>query len=131
MADTNHAELVRSFGGTHGIRDEGLIESALARPRNLFAYNRTADLADLTAAYGFGVAKNHGYADSNKRTAFLVMVIFVGLNGFRLIAAEAEVVALMIGVADDTIGENALAEWVRTHAQATSSTTRLSLTTRG
>jgi death-on-curing protein len=117
MADTNHVNLVREFGGAHGIRDDGLIESALARPKHLWAYNPAADLADLAAAYGFGLAKDHGFVDGNKRTAFQLMFVFLGLNGLRLAASESDVVHLMIGVADDTIGETALATWVRDHVQ--------------
>ena len=112
MADINHVNLLREFGGAHGIRDDGLVESALARPRHLWAYNSAADLA---AAYGIGVAKNHGYVDGNKRTAFQLMFVFLGLNGFRLAASESDIVHLMVGVADDTIGETALAAWVRDH----------------
>lgn len=127
VVDTTHAELVRMFGGMQGVRDDNLVESALARSRHVFAYNRSADLADLAAAYGFGIAKNHGYADGNKRTAHHVMYLFMGLNGFVLDAPESEIVPLMVGVADDTIGEQALAEWVRAHAVPTTPTSRLSL----
>lgn len=118
IANAMHAEIVRTLGGLHGIRDKGLVEFALDRPRNRFAHTPIADLADLAAAYGFGLTKNHGYVDGNKRTAFQVMFVFLDLNGFTLVAPdEAEVVRIMLGVADGAISESELATWVRGVAQ--------------
>jgi death on curing protein len=131
IANAMHAEIVRTLGGLHGIRDKGLIESALDRPRNLFAYSPTADLADLAAAYGFGLTKNHGYVDGNKRTAFQVMFVFLDLNGFTIVAPdEADVVRIMLGVADGAVSESDLAAWVRQVAQPMTPRSRLTLTKR-
>jgi death on curing protein len=116
MADAIHMDLLRSLGGAHGVRDSALIDSALGRPRNRFAYSETADVAEFAAAYGFGIAKNHGYVDGNKRTAYLVMYAFLKVNGYRIDAAEADVVAQMISVADGTTSEEHLAEWLREHS---------------
>jgi death on curing protein len=115
MADAIHTDIVRSLGGAHGVRDAALIDSALGRARNRFAYSETADLAEFAAASGFGIAKNHGYVDGNKRTAYLVMYAFLKVNGYSIDAAEAEVVDVMIGVADDSISEEQLAVWLRGH----------------
>jgi death-on-curing protein len=131
IANAMHAEIVRTLGGLHGIRDKGLVESALDRPRNLFVYNPTADLADLAAAYGFGLTKNHGYVDGNKRTAFQVMFVFMDLNGFTIVAPdEADVVRIMLGVADGAVSESDLAAWVRQLAQPMSPRAGLTLTMR-
>jgi death-on-curing protein len=131
IANAMHAEIVRTLGGLHGIRDKGLIESALDRPRNRFSHTPTADLADLAAAYGFGLTKNHGYVDGNKRTAFQVMFVFLDLNGVTLVAPdEAEVVRIMLGVADGAVSEADLAAWVRGVAQPMTPKARLTLTMR-
>lgn len=117
MADAIHMDILRSLGGAHGVRDSALIDSALGRPRTRFAYNDTADVAEFAAAYGFGIAKNHGYVDGNKRTAYLVMYAFLKVNGYRIDAAEADVVELMVSVADgSTSEEQQLAEWLREHS---------------
>jgi death-on-curing protein len=118
MADAIHTDILRSLGGAHGVRDTALIDSALGRPRSRFAYSETADLAELAAAYGFGIAKDHGYVDGNKRTAYLVMYAFLKVNGYNIDAAEAEVVDLMIGVAADSVSEEQLAVWLRGHWSA-------------
>jgi death on curing protein len=115
MADAIHSDILRSLGGAHGVRDSSLIDSALGRPRVRFAYNEPAEIVDFAAAYGFGLAKNKGYADGNKRTAYLVMYAFLRVNGYRIEAAEAEVVELMIGVADGTTSEEQFAGWLREH----------------
>lgn len=131
IANAMHAEIVRTLGGLHGIRDKGLIESALDRPRNQFAHTATADLADLAAAYGFGLTKNHGYVDGNERTAFQSMFVFLDLNGFTLVAPdEAEVVRVMLGVADGAITEQELAAWIRRVARPGKPTTPRNLAER-
>lgn len=109
-----HANQIREHGGSAGVRDEGLIDSALARPRNLFAYEE-ADLARLAAAYAFGLGRNHGFLDGNKRIAFQTMYVFLGLNGQRLIAEEPEVVRVMLDVAAGAMNEVDLAAWIRDH----------------
>ena len=131
IANAMHAEIVRTLGGLHGARDKSVVESALDRPRNLFGHNPTADLADLAAAYGFGLTTNHGYMDGNERTAFQVMFVFLGLNGFTLVAPdEAEVVRIMLGVADGAISELELAAWLRRVAQPKEPTARLAFARR-
>ena len=98
-----------------GTRDEDALESALARPRQRFAYEEEADLSALAAAYGFGLSRNHPYYDGNKRIAFVVMAVFLGLNGHRIEATEEEVVAAMLELADGSLSEEALADWIRSH----------------
>jgi death on curing protein len=131
IVDAMHSEILRTLGGSHGIRDKSLVESALARPKNLFAYSPTADLADLAdlaATYGFGLAKNHGYVDGNERTAYQVMFVFMDLNGFTIVAPdEADVVRTMLGVADGAVTESDLAAWVRAAAQPNTKHARLKL----
>ena len=117
--DTMHHAQIAEHGGSHGVRDEGMLESALARPRNRFAYEGDSiDIAALAASYGFGLAKNHAYIDGNKRIAFIAMFAFLRLNGWRIRAPEPEVVTLMIAVADGSVDENALAAWLRSHTEA-------------
>jgi death-on-curing protein len=95
------------------VRDRGLIESALARPLQRWTYDESADLANLAASYGFGLAKNHGFVDGNKRVAFMALYVFLGLNGRDLDAPEPEVVSVMLAVAGGELGEDELAAWVR------------------
>lgn len=117
MLDAIHDEQIREHGGSAGVRDDGLLESALARPRNKFAYSET-DLATLAAAYAFGIAKNHGFVDANKRAAFQTAYLFLGLNGFELQAPEPEVVDVINRVATSAMTEAALATWIRAHARS-------------
>ncbi|MBM3319779.1 MAG: type II toxin-antitoxin system death-on-curing family toxin [Candidatus Eisenbacteria bacterium] len=116
VLDAVHLDTIRTHGGLLGVRDENALESALARPRNLYAYGRKRDLAALSAAYGFALARSHLYRDGNKRVAFLAMVVFLGLNGFDLEAAEEEVVSVMVGLAAGSVTERSLAGWIRSHA---------------
>lgn len=111
--DAIHLDMIRTHGGLPGIRDENALESALARPRQRWAYSRKPDLASLAATYGFSLARNHPYRDGNKRVAFLTMVIFLGLNGLDLNATEAEVVTLMLKLAAGELTETTLAKWLR------------------
>ena len=108
----HHAQLA-AHGGRWGVRDENMLESALARPRQRWAYEDGADLADLAAAYGFGLAKNHPFIDGNKRTAFMALFSFLLANGLHLRAPEPEAVAVMLGVAAGELGEAELAVWCR------------------
>ena len=110
-----HADQIQSHGGSLGIRDRGLLLSALERPRNRFQYEPDVDLADLAAAYAFGLSSNHPFVDGNKRVAFLAMYLFLGLNGFRIDAAEEDVVALILALAGGQLEEFALADWIRDH----------------
>jgi len=108
-----YADQLQQHGGRPGIRDENALESALARPRNKWAYDAAADLATLAAAYGYGLATSHPYTDGNKRIAFLAMYVFLGLNGQDLVAPEPEVVSLMRAVADHRCSEAQLVAWIR------------------
>ncbi|HSL72157.1 MAG TPA: type II toxin-antitoxin system death-on-curing family toxin [Longimicrobiales bacterium] len=112
-----HADQLREHGGLPGVRDSNALDSALNRAPMQFHYKPDSDLFTLAAAYGFGVATSHPFTDGNKRTAFLCMYVFLGLNGHRIITSEPEVVALMLDVAAGTIAEGTLADWLRTHAE--------------
>jgi len=116
MLDVLHDAQLREHGGSPGTRDEGLLESALARPQHKFAYAKRPDLATLAAAYAFGLARNHGYVDGNKRTAFMAAYVFLGLNGHDLEAEEPDVVTTMERVADGRLPEKGLADWIRARA---------------
>ncbi len=108
-----HDEQLAVHGGLPGIRDRGILESALARPRNLAAYEACDDVARLAAAYLFGITKNHGFVDGNKRTALVTADLFLMLNGYELISAPAENVLLVLSVADGTLSEDELTAWIR------------------
>jgi death on curing protein len=107
-----HARQLRLFGGPPGIRDEGALESALGRPINRWAYEQ-ADLAELAAAYAFGIARNHPFVDGNKRAALLALVTFLGLNGVDFLVDEAEAVVMIRGLAAGEIDEAGLTRWIR------------------
>jgi death-on-curing protein len=107
-----HAEQLALFGGGDGMRDLGLLESALARPLNKFAYGET-DLAALAAAYAFGISRNHPFVDGNKRAAFGSMIVFLGLNGIDLDVPPEDATAIILEVAAGDIDEDGLARWLR------------------
>jgi death-on-curing protein len=107
-----HEESLSEFGGTRGLRDEGLLESALARPLNTHAYNPAATLAELAASYGYGVAKNHAFVDGNKRAAFLCIGLFLAINGYRLTASQVDAIETMLAVAAGTVTEQELGLWI-------------------
>ncbi len=109
-----HLELIAEHGGLPGIRDQGLLESALARPRNLWAYEKPT-LFDLAAAYGFGLAKNHGFVDGNKRIALAAIDVFLRINGYHLTATEADAVATIRRLAESKLNQAGLAAWVGKH----------------
>ena len=109
-----HDEQISEHGGAAGLRDQGLFESALARPQNLAAYGEP-DAAALAAAYGFGLAKNHAFVDGNKRIALVALELFLALNGFELVADDRQCVMIMLSVASGAFSESELAEWVRHH----------------
>ena len=111
-----HADSLAEHGGAAGLRDEGLLDSALARPLNLAACGQP-DLAALAASYGVGLAKNHAFVDGNKRAAFLSVGLFLALNGMRLRAAQPDAVLTMLAVASGTLDEAGFADWIRRHAQ--------------
>ena len=112
-----HVDQVREHGGLIGIRDENVLESALARARQRWAYEPEADLARLAADYAFGIARNHPFRDGNKRVAFLAAVIFLGLNGLEFVAPEDEVVQQMLALASGNLDEDQVAEWIRSRVQ--------------
>lgn len=109
-----HEEQLAEHGGGAGVRDAGLMESALAKPVNLAAYG-DPDVADLAAAYGFGLARNHPFVDGNKRTAFVAVELFLALNGWSLTARDADCVLTMLAVAAGEIDEPTFAAWLRDH----------------
>ncbi len=111
-----HADSLAEHGGATGLRDDGLLESALARPLNLALYGQP-DVADLAASYGIGLAKNHAFVDGNKRAAFLAVGLFLGLNGQRLVTTQADATTTMLAVADGSLEEAAFAAWIRARIQ--------------
>lgn len=118
--DAIHFQQLQRFGGRYGIRDAGAIDSALARPRNHWVHQDERNLAVLAAAYGFGLTRDHGYVDGNKRVGFVAMAVFLDINGWNLEAPEPEVVQMMLAVASGALAESELAAWVRGHLQALS-----------
>jgi death on curing protein len=112
-----HDESLSEHGGAGGLRDEGLLESALSRPLNLAAYG-SPDVHALAASYGVGLAKNHPFVDGNKRAAFLAVGMFLALNGWRLTAAQADATLTMLAVAAGQMDEEAFARWLRQHSRA-------------
>jgi len=108
-----HNAQIAQHGGTEGLRDEGLLLSALARPENLNAYGEDIDVAALAASYAFGIAKNHPFLDGNKRTALVVAVTFLNLNGFDFDAPIPETYTLFLGLAEGTKSEEDVALWFR------------------
>jgi death-on-curing protein len=111
-----HAESLRLFGGAAGVRDAGLLQSALGRPRHLWTYDESATLFDLAAAYAFGLAKNHAFVDGKKRVALLAIRAFLFRNGYRFNPDEVETVMTMEGVAGGTVSEVELTTWVEANA---------------
>ena len=116
VVDALHNDQVREHGGLAGIRDENVLESALARPLQKWHYMDQTDVATLAAAYAFGLVRNHPYRDGNKRVGFLSMATFLGLNGYELEATDAEVVAEIMSLADGSESEESLTEWIRRHS---------------
>jgi len=112
-----HDMQLAEHGGGSGIRDENLLESALARPVNLHAYG-APDAAALAGAYGYGISRNHAFIDGNKRTGFVAAELFLRLNGYQLTADDADCVLTMLAVAAGDITEDEFADWLRRHAVA-------------
>jgi death-on-curing protein len=107
-----HAEQLALFGGADGLRDQGLLESALARPVNKFGYGET-DLAALAAAYAFGLARNHAFVDGNKRAAFASIIVFLGLNGIDFDVRPEQATAMILALAAGEVSEESLTRWIR------------------
>ena len=114
-----HDESLAEHGGASGLRDETMLQSALSRPLHLVNYG-SPDVADLAAAYGVGLAKNHPFVDGNKRAAFLSVGLFLALNGQRLVATQAEAALVMFDVAASAMDESSFATWIRDHMAARS-----------
>ncbi len=110
-----HRESLRQFGGAEGIRDEGLLDSALARPLNRFAYDAEHDLCRLAAAYAKGIAQNHPFVDGNKRAALAAAGVFLMLNGLELTASPAMATVAMLDLAAGEMTEDEFADWLRAH----------------
>lgn len=115
IVEALHADQVREHGGQLGMRDPGLLDSALARPQHMWTYEADADLAKLAAEYGFGLARNHAFLDGNKRVALAATNVFLILNGFEIEAPEPEVVNMMLRLADGRLRRSRYAEWIRSH----------------
>lgn len=115
VVDAIHSDQIREHGGLPGVRDENMLESALARPQQKWHYADPTDMAALGAAYAFGLVRNHPYRDGNKRIGFLAMATFLGMNGHEFSASDAEVVAEILALAGGKITEEALADWIRQH----------------
>ena len=111
-----HDESLAEHGGRPGLRDAGLLESALARPHQLLAYGQP-DLAALAAAYAFGLVRNHAFVDGNKRVAFLATGLFLGRNGQRLVTTQADATLTMLALAAGDLAEDEFAQWLRAHIQ--------------
>ena len=116
VVDAIQHDQVREHGGVPGSRDDNVLEAALARPQQQWHYSEGTDIASLAAAYGFGFVKNHPYRDGNKRVGLLAISTFLGMNGYDLHATDAEVVTLMLALADNQVSEKKLADWIRTHS---------------
>jgi len=114
-----HDYVLARTGGSSGLRDDGLLESALSRPLNRWSYEGVEDIRDLAATYGIGLAKNHPFIDGNKRAAFLGVGVFLELNGWMLTATDDAAVTTFYAVAASQLDEDALAAWVRTNSVAT------------
>jgi death-on-curing protein len=114
-----HEEQLAEHGGGSGVRDANLLASALARPEQLSHYG-TPDVADIAASYGFGISRNHPFVDGNKRTAFVAVELFLALNGFDLMASDADCVVNMLDLAAGNLPESAFADWVRQNIQGQS-----------
>ena len=116
VVDAIHNDQLREHGGLPAVRDANALESALARPQQKWHYADRADVPALAAAYAFGLVKNHPYRDGNKRIGFLAMVTFLGVNGYDFSATDAEVVAEILALADGSVSEEALVDWIRQHS---------------
>lgn len=113
VVDAIHLDQIREHGGRTGLRDENGLESALARARHQWLYEHVTDLADLAAAYGFGLARNRPYIDGNKRVALVTMLTFLALNGRTIDATDEDVLTTMLALAAGRLTETALAAWLR------------------
>lgn len=117
LAEAIHQRQLAEHGGSDGVRDRGMLESALARPRQRHAYDPGSDVCALAAACAFGIARNHPFVDGNKRTAAVACELFLELNGYRLVAGDADLYPVFLGLAAGEVGEDELAEWLRQNSR--------------
>ena len=115
VVESVHSMLLAEHGGGSGIRDKALLASALARAKQKFNYDSDTSIFDLTAAYSFGIAKNHPFVDGNKRTAFTIGTLFIEMNGFKLIATEVDATIAFEDLATDILSEHELSSWFKKH----------------
>jgi death-on-curing protein len=115
LIEAIHLEQIREHGGKLGLREVGLLDSALARAQNAWNYSDKADLAEIASEYGFGIARNHPFFDGNKRIAFSATNIFLLLNGFEIEAPEEDVAAVIVRLAEGRMTRPKYAEWIREH----------------
>ena len=113
-----HLQSLQMFGGPEGLRDENMLESAFGRPVNQFHYGGAVDIALLAAAYAFGIARNHPFVDGNKRAALLAVGLFLGKNGYNLVANQADAITTFLSLAAGDLTEDQLATWIRNHMVA-------------
>jgi len=113
-----HSEQFAEHGGSDGMRDESLLDSALAKPQNVFAYDRDATIFRLAASYALGIARNHAFIDGNKRTSLVVSILFLNRNGWDVEAPKEEVYDSFLGLAAGRVAEDELAEWFSAHSAA-------------
>jgi death-on-curing protein len=116
--DEAHFRQIREHGGAHGLRDENALESALARPQQRWHYEDDTSLSELSAAYAFGLVRNHPYVDGNKRVALVVMVAFLERNGLELTASNAEALSTILALATGELTEDELTLWIEAHSRA-------------
>jgi len=117
VVDAIHGDQLREHGGLPGVREENVLESALARPQQKWHYAERTEIPDLAAAYAFGLVRNHPYRDGNKRIGFLAMASFLGINGYAFEATDAEVVTQFVALAAGDVSEDQLADWIRNHSR--------------
>jgi death-on-curing protein len=115
VVDAIHSDQLREHGGLPGVRDENVLESALARAQQKWHYGKNTDIPVLAAAHAFGLVRNHPYRDGNKRIGFLAMVAFLGINGYAFEATDADVVTQFVALAAGEVSEDQLADWIRKH----------------
>ena len=117
VVDAIHSDQLREHGGLPGVRDENVLESALARPQQKWHYAKETDIPGLAAAYAFGLVRNHPYRDGNKRIGFLAMVTFLGTNGYVFDTTDADVVSQFVALAAGDVAGDELANWIRDRAR--------------
>ncbi|TGL33920.1 type II toxin-antitoxin system death-on-curing family toxin [Leptospira koniambonensis] len=113
IVEAIHLDQVKQHGGSQGIRDHGLLEFALDRPKNKWSYDSSVSIFDLAASLCIGIAKNHPFIDGNKRVAFITNYVFLGLNGFSIDVREEEVVSIILRVAEGSVNESNLLIWLK------------------